>query len=64
MNAILDSENYIPDVPLKRSSLDTQHSDYGTQFSNVCKATGLRICNVVKIIQVYLDNVDTTVILL
>ncbi|XP_053380327.1 uncharacterized protein LOC128548838 [Mercenaria mercenaria] len=45
MNSILDSDDYVPDLPLDRTSMDTQFNPYGIQLLDMCKATGLRICN-------------------
>lgn len=45
MNSILDGKDYVPDVPLDRISMDKQCNNYGIQLLDLCKATGLRLCN-------------------
>lgn len=45
MNSILDGDDYVPDLPLDRVSMDKQCNNYGIQMLDMCKSTGLSICN-------------------
>ena len=36
MNSILDGDDYVPDIPLDRTSIDTQFNSYGLQLLDMC----------------------------
>ena len=44
-NAVTDHDNYVPDIPLTRLSTDSQFNTQGLRLLDLCKSTGLRICN-------------------
>ena len=44
-NSVFDDEDYIPDVPIPRSTLDNTTNSQGHQILDLCKSTELRICN-------------------
>ncbi|XP_053405132.1 uncharacterized protein LOC128558889 [Mercenaria mercenaria] len=41
----LNDDSYVPDVPLKRVSMDSVSNSHGLQLLDLCKSTGIRICN-------------------
>ena len=44
-NLFTDDDEYVPDTPLGRASLDKNVNSHGHKFLDLCKATGLRIAN-------------------
>ena len=45
VNSLTDDENYVPDSPLPRASIDTVNNSHGTKLLDLCKLSGLRIAN-------------------
>ena len=41
----IDDEDYLPDIPLQRQSMDNVCNSHGLKLLDLCKATSLRIAN-------------------
>jgi hypothetical protein len=41
----IDDDNYLPDIPLSRDSVDTVCNKFGLKLIELCKSTYLRIAN-------------------
>jgi len=40
-----DQEDYVPDLPISRASLDSKSNNFGTRLLDLCKSSALRIVN-------------------